>query len=206
MNATGNTSFAAIVTGLVFVLAGCATSTEVPPQTQEGLTDLRDQLLTGKAQIQRTTGAARDLTQRPQGQVQPQVERLSREVASLEELATKSRSQFRSQQQQSMQYFAQWDEQLKTMTNSVRDAGEERRADSLATFETLQKQVESLRQGFRPYMDALLESSRYLKTDATAAGVKTITPRLNSAVESENLLMQRIDAVIAQIDAMRGSK
>jgi len=195
---------------LVFVgfsiLVGCATSVEVPPETQAGLVDLRDQLESGKAQIQRTTNSARDLTQRPQAQIVPQIERLARDIQTLREMAAKGRESFEQRQGQSLQYFTHWESQLKGMSDSVREAGEERHSKSIASFKTLQDDVTSLRETFRPYMAALSEAELYLRTDTTAAGVKTITPRIEEALSVENSLMKKMDVVSAQIDSMRGSK
>lgn len=187
-------------------LAACSTSIEVPPQTAQGLTDLRGGLVSGKAQIQRTTDAARDLTQRPQAQIEPQITRLMNEVVLLRQIATQSRTQYEAQVGESTAYFSQWDAQLKTMSDSVRKAGQDRRAESQASFETLQADMRDLRSTFRPYMEALDEASRYLKTDPTAAGVRAITPRIDEALRVEHTLMEQIDTVTAQIDKMRGSK
>lgn len=196
-----------VVLGGLLSLA-CSTSTEVqvPPQTQEGLMDLRSQLVTGKAQIQRTTDAARDLTQRQQALIEPQITRLAREVQGLSEIATQSREQYEARKGQTQQYFKHWEAQLKTMSDSVRESGSQRRAESMASFETLQNKVMSLRETFRPYMGALSESVTYLRTDPTAVGVKAVTARIDEALIVENTLMEKIDAVTAQIDSMRGSK
>ena len=187
-------------------LAACATSTEVPPQTQQGLTDLRSQLVSGKAQIQRATDAARDLTQRPQAQIYPQINRLATEVEALDAMASESRQQFEGQQDHTKQYFAQWDAQLKTMSESVRRSGQARRAESLRSFDTLGNKIASLRATFRPYIAALREAVKYLRTDPTALGVKSITPRVDEALGVEKMLMEKVDTVTAQIDDMRGSK
>ena len=192
---------------LVCVMSlSCATSIEVPPQTQEGLLDLRSQLVSGKAQIQKTTDSARDLTQRPQALIEPQINRLAREVQALSEVATQSRETYQARQGQTMEYFKQWDAQLKTMSESVQKSGGQRRAESVASFKTLQDNMTSLRETFRPYMGALSEAVRYLKTDPTAVGVKSVTPRIDEALNVEKTLMEKIDAVTAQIDSMRGSR
>jgi Na+/phosphate symporter len=191
---------------LLSLLACSSTAIEVPPQTAQGLLDMRSNLVAGKAQIQQTTDAARDLTQRPQAQIEPQINHLVSEVDALNQLATTSREQIQEQQSASNQYFVQWDSQLKTMTDSVRKVGEERRSESMASFETLSDKLTELRSTFRPYMDHLTEAAGYLKTDPTAVGVKSITPHIEEALKVEDKLMEEIDAVTAQIDKMRGSK
>ena len=66
----------AALLGFCVVLTGCANQTELPPQMTQQLVDLRDGLTQGKAQIQTTCNNARDITQRPQAQIEPQIERL----------------------------------------------------------------------------------------------------------------------------------
>jgi len=178
----------------------------MPPQTHQGLTGLRDQMVSGKAQIQRATDAARDLAQRPLAQIEPQINRLAQEVQALEVMATRARGQYETQRDQTQQYFAQWSTELETMSKQVREAGMERREQSIASLDALEKNVDSLRSTFRPYMDALTESAKYLRTDPTPSGVKSITPRIQEALDVEKALMEKIDAVIAQIDVMRGSR
>src|SRR5512140_32596 len=84
---------------------GCATQSELPPQMTNNLTELRDQLLQGKAQVQTTSNAARDLTQRPQAQLQPQIDRLMKGITDLENLATKGRQQFATAEEHTQAYF-----------------------------------------------------------------------------------------------------
>ena len=55
-------------------------------------------------------------------------------------------------------------------------------------------------------MTQVQEINKYLHTDMTAAGVKSITPQIEKVVEKEPDLMEKIDSVIKQIDAMRGGK
>lgn len=187
-------------------LVGCASQTELPPQVTESLTDLRDQLIKGKAQVQTMSNAARDLTTRPQASLQPQVDRLRKSIADLEELATNHRKQFASAQERAQEYFAHWDKQMATMSNSMAARGQQRRAESMETFAELKSRTEELKKEFRPFMATLLEISRYLETDTTAAGVKVVTPQIEATLKNEKTIMQRADAVVAQIDAMRGGR
>jgi hypothetical protein len=55
-------------------------------------------------------------------------------------------------------------------------------------------------------MTSLTEISRYLQTDTTAAGVKAVTPQIKSALGREKTIMAKVDAVIEQLDAIRGGK
>ena len=202
-----------VTLGCLLFLAACASPepeaakpAEMPPQTQQGLTALRQQMVSGKAQIQKATDAARDLAQRPLAQIEPQINRLAQEVQALEGMATRARGEYETQKGQTQQYFAEWSKELETMSKQVREAGMERRDQGIASVEALEKSIASLRSTFGPYMEALTESAKYLRTDPTPSGVKSITPRIQQALTVEKTLMSKMDAVIAQIDVMRGSK
>jgi hypothetical protein len=191
----------------LFNLVGCATEkAELPPQMTQDLVSLRDQLVQGKAQVQTTCNAARDLTTRPQAQLQPQIDRLVQSINAMEDLATNHRKQFASSDERTQAYFAHWDQQLQGMSESLAAQGQERREKSQKSYAELKNRTAALKQEFRPFMTSLTEVSRYLQTDTTAAGVKVVTPQINSALSQEKSIMAKADAVIAQIDAIRGGK
>jgi hypothetical protein len=187
----------------LMTLSGCASKAEVPPQATDELAQLRDQLMRSKSQVQTTTSAARDLTQRPQAQVQSQVDRFVQAVASLDGMATNNRQQFASADERAAAYFAHWDQQVQGMSPSMEKAGEKRREKSMKSHEELKQRVDALRAEFRPFMASMNEVSRYLQTDPTAAGVKAVTPQVRDALDREKDVMSKADAVIKQIDAMR---
>jgi hypothetical protein len=187
-------------------LAGCASQAELPPQITQNLVELRDQVVQGKAQVQMTCNAARDLTQRPQAQLQPQIDRLIQAIASLDSLATNNRQQFATAVEHANAYFAHWDTQMKGLSDSLAEQGQQRRARSMETFSELKSRTETLKKEFRPFMSSLLEVSRYLQTDTTTEGVKIVTQQIKTTLERENSIMAKADSVIAQIDAMRGGK
>lgn len=187
----------------MMILTGCASKAELPPQMTQSLAQLRDDLMQGKSQVQTTTSAARDLIQRPQSNVQPQIDRLVQHIESLDRLATNNRQQFNSADERAAAYFAHWDQQLQSMSSSLAEAGEQRRTDSMRSYDELKKRVDALRSEFRPFMGKMNEISRYLKTDSTAAGVKAVTPQIKDALDREKDVMSKADAVIKQIDSMR---
>ena len=191
--------------GSLVLLTACATATEVPPETAQELNSLKSSLASGKAQIQRTTSAARELETASSSAIEAHITKLLTEVDALEAIALKSRAQYEAQQAEAKAYFAQWDSQLKTMSESVQKAGQERREKSQKSFDELTAKLKDVKGTFRPYMDALTEAARYLKTDKTATGVKAIQPRINEALNVEGKLMKQIDEVTGQINTMLGT-
>src|SRR5688572_8658558 len=131
MRFTLTKSFGAAALAMM-TLTGCASdNAELPPQMTQNLADLRDNLMQGKGQVQTTTSAARDLIQRPQSNVGPQIDRFVQHVDSLDRLATNNRQQFASADERSQAYFAHWDQQLQGMSRSMAETGEQRRTDAM---------------------------------------------------------------------------
>ena len=92
------------------------------------------------------------------------------------------------------------------MSASLAQVGAERREASMKSFAELQSRVDRLKSEFRPLMSQFNEVSRYLQVDGTSEGIKTVTPQIKSALGRENAVRSKADAVIEQIDAMRGTK
>ncbi|MGH7179092.1 MAG: DUF2959 family protein [Tepidisphaeraceae bacterium] len=188
------------------LIIGCASSTEVPPQATSGLLEVRNGLIDGKAQIQKTTAAARDMINNPRQDVGAQINAFSDQVAQLDKDRVQARDKAQDVQARAQDYFSKWEEQLKTMSGSMAEAGQKRREESMASFGRMRDDMAGLRQRFAPFMNDLRESDRYLKTDPTTAGVKAATPTLRNALNQEPEVLRSIDQLIAQIDQVRGGK
>ena len=79
---------------LVALATGCASSVEIPPQAVSQLLELRNGLIDGRAQIQKTTGAAKDLVERPRVDVQPQVNAFRAQMSQLSKDALQATTTF----------------------------------------------------------------------------------------------------------------
>jgi hypothetical protein len=103
-------------------------------------------------------------------------------------------------------FFTTWDRQLQTMTGDLAKSGQQRRAESVASFSQLRERLNGVRTQFAPFMADLQNAERYLRTDTTAAGVKAATPTIKDALGREGDVLKSIDDLIAQIDKVRGGK
>jgi len=181
---------------------------EVPLEAMSGLIDVREQLVQGKSQVQKTSKAARDLTskqqQSQQRDVKAQVEQFSRELANLEKMSTDTRGGYADATKTASGYFANWDTKLQNSSDALAKMGQERRGKAISTFAKLKAQVATVRAEFQPYMSELKESEDYMKTDTTSQGVAAATPTIQTALGREPKILSGIDGLIAQIDSMRG--
>jgi hypothetical protein len=189
----------------------CATApkpvvTEVPPPTQQGLGELRDLLLQGKAEIQATCNAARALTQKTGEVPQSSIDQLNEAIYKLETVRAKTWGVYQDVQAKAKDYFAEWDSKLQTMSGQVAEQGQKRRAASMTSFEILKLKGSELGDIYNPFVTKLLESGRYLDTDRTSEGLKVVTPQINEQLALEPELTKRIDAMASQIDTMKGGR
>jgi hypothetical protein len=104
------------------------------------------------------------------------------------------------------EFFANWDKQLQTMSGDIAQAGQQRRAESMASFGRLRESLTGVRTQFTPFLSDLQEADRYLQNDPTAAGVKVAAPTIQKALGREKDVLKSIDNLIGQIDAVRGGK
>ena len=190
---------------------GCATApkpvvTEVPPPTQQGLGELRDLLLQGKAEIQATSNAARGLTQKTGEVSESSINELDGNINRLETVRARTWGVHQDVQDTAKAYFADWEKQLQTMSGPVAEEGGKRRAASMASFEILKLKGQELGQVYNPFVAKLLESTRYLNTDRTSEGLKVVAPQINEQLGLEGELMNKINALVSQIDTMKGGR
>jgi hypothetical protein len=196
-----------VLFGVALAAAGCATpKVELPPKAVEGLLAVRDGLLDNKAQVQKTTAAARDMIDNPRQDVGAQIGAFSSALSKLRDETGQTRQLGAGMQATADEYFAQWDQQLKTVSGELGAAGQERRAESQASFAKLEESVKALRAAFAPFMGELEATDRFLEADPTASGVKAAGPSLRKVLDKEEEVLERADAVIAQIDAVRGGR
>lgn len=189
------------------LMVGCASpKRELPPQATSQLVEMRDQLTDGKAAIQTVNDAASDLSERPRSDLTPQVDRLSKELESLNAVAAKSRSDAQAADAQAQAYFSKWQEQIKTMSGDVAESASKREEEARASYGRLTMKIDELRPLYRRYVDDLTEAEKYLKTDTTAPGLDVVQPKLKEAIKHEPALLKKIDETIAEIDRIRAGK
>jgi hypothetical protein len=199
--------FFPVLVVVALAVAGCATTkTELPPKAVAGLLAVRDGILDNKAQVQKTTAAARDMIDNPRQDVGAQVGAFNSALSKLSEDTAQTRQLGAGMKATADDYFAQWDQQLKTVSGELAAAGQERHAESKASFARLDESVKDLRAVFAPFMSELEEADRFLQADPTASGVEAAAPSLRKTLEKEEEVLERADAVIVQIDAVRGGR
>ncbi len=211
MNRKAIRFFLLLVPIILIGVMGCATApkpvvTEVPPPTQQGLGELRALLQQGKAEILSTNNAARELVQKTGEVSEASINKLEGQVNRVEAVRARTWGVHQDVQGKAKAYFDDWEKQLQTMKGTVAEEGAKRLKASRASFETLKIKGMDLADIYNPYVAKLLESTKYLETDRTSEGLKVVTPQINEQVALEGELMNRINALVSQIDTMKGGR
>jgi hypothetical protein len=184
-------------------LAGCA-SPEIAPQAADSLAPIRTQANTIEGEIQKTGAAATSLLQNPGADLTPQIDALDNQVNSLKQAVQVGRQDVVAADTAAQNYFAQWDQQLATLSDDLAKSGGVRKEQAEATYGKLRGEIGTFGDQVRSYIADLDESMRYLRTDKTMAGLKTVEPKIRSALSRQPDLLAQLDKVQSQIDAIRG--
>src|SRR5687767_5253203 len=127
VHVVGSVKTAVMVSAALLLAVGCSSKpAEMAPQATQALDSIRSQLFTAKAQIQEASNAAKDLVDQPRADLKGQIERLNTSVAALNDTRARTRSAAEAQEQRQEEYFAKWNESLKTMSEETAWRGEKR--------------------------------------------------------------------------------
>lgn len=203
----GSVAAAFMVSAALLLTGGCATKpVELAPQATDALVTMRAQLFTGKTQIQEASNAARDLVDQPRADLTAQIKRLDTAVAALNATRAEARAGAEAQAKVNEEYFAKWDESLKSMSQETAERGQKRLALAKESVNRLSEDAANIRKELNPFMAEMNEATKYLATDTTKAGLGVIKPKLVNATRRESDVIKAIDKTIADIDAIRAGK
>lgn len=195
------------VVAVLLLIGGCAPKpAEIAPQATDELNALRMDLFKAKGQVQEASNAARDLVDQPRGELTPQMQRLNTAVTTLNATRQQARTQAEAYQAKSEEYFAKWDEMLKSMSDETAERGKERMMLAKDAVARLRQDAADIRVHLNPFMADINEANKYLATDTTKAGLDVVKPKLTSAWKREPSITKAIDKTIADIDAIRAGK
>src|SRR5688572_2916657 len=194
-------------------LAGCAFDDE-PKQTAgeqrassavAGLKETKGELTSAKGQIEKTTGAMNAIRD-GQGSLQTEFATFNSEVAKTEARAKQARERAQDMRARSGQYQSKWRaEMAKVDDPALRAAATDRANKVRERFEAITTKANEVRDAYDPYMKQLKSIQTYLSNDLTTAGVQSATPVFDKAAADSKVVTEKIDALIAELDAVASS-
>jgi hypothetical protein len=164
-------------TVLLGLLAGCASSTGLKQagntstslqQTAEGIDD-------ALTPLDAVLAALTDLMNNPGSDIAPQFQQYSSALSTLESLTKSVSGHANAMQQDGIDYFRKWDEQLATIENDgIRTRSLDRKIAVAARFEEVRANYVQTTAEFDPFMSDLKDIRTALATDLTAGGLRSI--------------------------------
>lgn len=104
----------------------------------------------------------------------------------------------------SKEYFAEWEKQGNTYTNSeIRELSEERRNELAAIYAQVPESAIGVRGAYFDYLKDLKEIQMYLSNDLTPKGIETITPVVDKTKLHMEALKTSFKPVIKALDEIK---
>jgi outer membrane murein-binding lipoprotein Lpp len=196
-----NAPTAALI-ALGILLGGCS-QTKVPVTISARLEGLKEEVQSGKSTLLATTDALQRLRDAKDAGIKPGYDTYA---AALERLDAKSGGVgwvADMTASETQKFFKYWDEQIALIEDEeIREYGVERRQQSLDECAKLKAMDADLRIVFKPYMSRLWEIQRTLAADQTPQALERVRPSIDQAIAGQKEIVQRVDAIVKQINAM----
>ena len=168
-----------------------------PPAT---LTQIKQELIAAKAQLDITTAAMNTLAKSGNADVQSNYDKFCTEYAKLQSRADTCRSRSNDLKARTQAYFDQWNKQAEVQNADLRRRATQQRAEAEQTFSTIKTEIELARLSFDPYMSQLKDISAYLKDNKSPAAVATVNDISAKATADAGEVNKHLDAVLAGIN------
>jgi hypothetical protein len=193
--------------GLVAVgvlMTGCGESSSSGPQKAAGvggslLKDKAD-MLKLKDLVAATAASLSDLITDPQRDLKPQYKAFTSSLAKLDSVAKKTRERGVAIQASLDKYLDSWREEVTTIQDeTLRQQALDRVNQAKESFKRLYAELTAFKEALAPYIGNLKDVERYLNTDLTPAGLKTIAANANKAIAADKDIQARLDRAAAEL-------
>jgi len=193
-----------VLVAVAAALTGCSSSSSSGSQRAAGMggSVLKDKadMLKLKEAISASTAALNDLLTDPQRDLKPQYKAFTSALAKVDSLAKKTRERGAAIQAGLDKHLDTWREQVTSIQDeTLRQQALDRVAQSKESFRRLYGELTAFKEALTPYVGSLKDVERYLNTDLTPTGLKTISASANKAIAAEKDIQARIDSVVAEL-------
>ena len=171
-------------------------------QSAEGM---RRQLTEAKQQVDRTLTSLSQLADPAQADVAGAYKRYGEQLDALNKQAELAKVEADAMRKARTEYFAKWDAKMAQIQNpTIREGAEARRTRLREGQERIVNSAVQLRDAYQPFMSELQDIRKFVgegvATDSTAA----LGPAAKKAQQDGVIVKQKIDALIAELDAVEG--
>jgi hypothetical protein len=169
----------------------------------ESAQQLRADLVASKDQVDRSLAALKDLTDPNQADLTAAYKRFNEQVTRMNQQSQKVKIEADAMRQAREAYFAKWDARLAATENpTIRAESESKRARLRAGQEKIAADAASAREAYQPFIIDLEDTRKFVGTDVSKEAVSVLGPTAKKAQQDGTLLKQRLDTIIADLDAI----
>lgn len=190
-----------VLLGFGLFPSGCATSTPLPPEAKSGLADVNASIMAAQDRLDAVIETVRRIESMSGDAVQLSSEYAQR-FAALERAVEESRSRL-STIRGPESFFEKWKADLASISDThLRQVGEERYDAAKRSIESLNRQIDSLRDSFAPMFKNMQDVATFLKNDPTTVGVEKSGITARRILNQNNDVQSRLTAVHRAIDKL----
>ena len=168
-----------------------------------GPTHMRADLLKGKEHVNSALASLRQLTDPATTDLNGPFAKYSDSLAALEQHAEKMRRESDRMRQSRSAYFAGWEEKVSEIDNpTIRASAEARRSRLRDAQERLTTKSGDVRDAYGPLMRDMQDVRKFLAGDLSKQSIGMVADAAKKTQESGAMLNQKIDALVAELDAI----
>jgi hypothetical protein len=184
-----------VIAGAFAVPSGCASSPDAKT-TVDSMGAFGLEVARIKDSIDGTIKALEVVVASQPGDINTNVSSYSKAVSGLDKQAQVIRERATEMKSKGDEFFKEW-EAPKGMTP-------ERRSELTASYAKIKTDMAAAKEEFTPFLASSKDIQNYLKLDPTVKGINSMGNLVKSARESGAQLKSSIDAVLNQLNSVRG--
>ena len=184
--------------------AASAGSTATPVTTPMQI--FRNDLVAGEQQIDNTLKALAQVTDPKQEDLKAAYDNFTNQLARTNDQADKLKREADAMRTAREKYFAGWEEKVADIDNpTIRASAEARRTRMRDSQERIVTKSQAVRDAYQPFMKDLQDIKKYLDQDLSKDSIADIGDAVKKVQADGAIVKQKIDAVVAELDAVQGS-
>jgi hypothetical protein len=185
-------------------LAGAAVGTAAAKHA-ESIQQLRADLVASKDQVDRTLASLTGLADPNQADPTAAYKQFNMQLDRMNQHSQKVKAEADGMRQAREDYFAKWDARLAATENpTIRAEAESKRARLRAAQEKIATDAAKAREAYQPFIIDLEDTRKFVGSDVSKESVSVLAPTVKKAQQDGAALKQKIDVVIADLDAVDG--
>jgi len=198
------TTLAVTTVALASCLTSCSTTGyQQADKTGASIAQFRQEITAAKLAVDDTVKSLGQVAVAANTNPRPAFEQYSKSLNNLEAMAAKAKARAADMNAAGQAYFANWEKELANLNNpEIKAMATQQRAKLQATFDSIRKAAQPLKEQFDPWLSDLRDLRQYLSNDLTISGVDAAKP-IFAKTQAEGFEVQKsMDALVAELNSV----